>query len=483
MFQQVGGTSFFFREFQRLRPDDFWINYSLGSNLTFTNAPSQMDEASGYLRVALALRPNHPTVLAYLGKSLLNGSRPDQTLDEGVVLLERAIKLKPDLGVAYDYLADGLSKNGKLERAAAVYREAVHANIDVVRKYPDYLKLGQVLLRLNLLDQAGAAYSEAIAFDGKYADGYLGMGAVMRRKGKFAESNIFYRTGLEHMAPNDSGRPTKEALIKLNLFFLDMERRLPSILAGQETAAVNDLLEVAISWVDLERFATAAFVYQKALVADDPGKSLLPEHRSEAAFAAVQGGCGQGTDTKSFTDEQQGQLRNQALAWIKADLDLVPSLARSEKVEKRREAVERMAPWVEDRRLRFVRDADALALLPEEEAQCWRKLWAGLPKLHEAPQLAGLLTSDNKTKVHEVPLKAGSAYIFDLQSKDFDCFLLVENGQKKLQAENDDAPNVWATTDSRVFFAPPTTGTYRLVAGSFGLKGVGPYVLRIWELK
>jgi serine/threonine protein kinase/tetratricopeptide (TPR) repeat protein len=482
MFQQVGGSLFFFREFQRRRPDDFWINYGLGSNLTFTNAPTQMDEASGYLRVALALRPDHPNVLAYLGKSLLNGSRPDQTLDEGVVLLESAIKLKPDLGIAYDLLGDGLSKNGKLERAAAVYREAVHANIDAFRKYPDYIKLGQVLLRLNLLDRAGAAYSEAIAFDGKKANGYLGMGAVMRRKGMFAESNLFYRTGLERMAPKDSGRSTQEGLIKQNLFFLDMERRLPSILAGQETASVDDLLEVAVWWVDLERFATAAFVYQKALVADDPGKSLLPGHRYEAAFAAVQGGCGQGTDSKSFTDEQRGQLRTQALARIKADLDLVPALGRSGNVGKKREAVERMAPWVEDRRLKFVRDPDALNRLPEEEAQSWRQLWASLPKLHET-RLEGRLTSDNKSKAHEVPLKSGSAYIFDLESKAFDCFLLVENAQKKLQAENDDAPNVWATTDSRVFFAPPATGTYRLVAGSFGLKGVGPYVLRIRELK
>jgi hypothetical protein len=55
--------------------------------------------------------------------------------------------------------------------------------------------------------------------------------------------------------------------------------------------------------------------------------------------------------------------------------------------------------------------------------------------------------------------------------------LVVQEAAGKTLAENDDRGGLKA----RIFFRPPTSGTYRIVASSMNMQGRGSFVLEVRE--
>jgi hypothetical protein len=76
-------------------------------------------------------------------------------------------------------------------------------------------------------------------------------------------------------------------------------------------------------------------------------------------------------------------------------------------------------------------------------------------------------------QVHKMNMKAGQTYQIDLMSQAFDAFLRVEDASGKQLASDDDSGG---GLNSRLYFKPPSDGTYRLIATSFDGKA-GPYTL------
>lgn len=94
--------------------------------------------------------------------------------------------------------------------------------------------------------------------------------------------------------------------------------------------------------------------------------------------------------------------------------------------------------------------------------------------------LDGTLTMDALKQVVQVKLQAGKTYRFDLRSKAFDCFLVLEDSDGKKLEEDDDGGEGF---NSRITFRAPADGTYRLVASSLGMNRPGAYELSIREEK
>jgi tetratricopeptide (TPR) repeat protein len=107
----------FLKGVQQRHPTDFWVNWFLGSLLR----PKQPVEAAGYLRAALAVRPDRSALHSDLGLIL------DQLGDrEGAVRsLEQAIRLSPRHAMAHTNLGLLLRRKGDLEGALKAHREAV----------------------------------------------------------------------------------------------------------------------------------------------------------------------------------------------------------------------------------------------------------------------------------------------------------------------------------------------------------------------
>src|ERR1700730_9914397 len=85
---------------------------------------------------------------------------------------------------------------------------------------------------------------------------------------------------------------------------------------------------------------------------------------------------GRGNDADKLDDKDLVRLRNQARAWLRADLDAWTKLADQGKADDRAAAVQALRHWQTDPDLAGVRDKEPLATLPEPEQEAWRKLWA-----------------------------------------------------------------------------------------------------------
>ena len=89
------------------------------------------DEAIGFLRAAVAARPD--AALGWLGlgsKLRLRGS-----LDEAIASFREIIRLKPDLAFAHMNLGSALSQHGDLEDAIVSCKEAIRLDSDLAMAY------------------------------------------------------------------------------------------------------------------------------------------------------------------------------------------------------------------------------------------------------------------------------------------------------------------------------------------------------------
>jgi eukaryotic-like serine/threonine-protein kinase len=82
-------------------------------------------------------------------------------------------------------------------------------------------------------------------------------------------------------------------------------------------------------------------------------------------------------------------------------------------------------------------------------------------------------------RIHTIDFKADRSYIIDVESTDFDTFLILQDAQGQPLAENDDGGGL---LNSRLYVRPTMPGQHRLVVTSYDRK-VGGYVLRIAEVK
>ncbi len=79
-------------------------------------------------------------------------------------------------------------------------------------------------------------------------------------------------------------------------------------------------------------------------------------------------------------------------------------------------------------------------------------------------------------RVEEVKLSANSTYIIELNSVQFDTFIIVEDTAGKQLAEDDDSGG---DLNARLEFRPPSDGTYRIIITSFQPSAIGNYALTI----
>src|SRR5262249_9666123 len=129
--------------------------------------------------------------------------------------------------------------------------------------------------------------------------------------------------------------------------------------------------------------AAAARLYADAFaarpeLAGDPGNGP----RYQAACSAALAGCGKGEDAAGLDDRERARLRQQARAGLQADRALVGGQADSE-AKARQAAAQTLRHWQTGPDLAGVREAEALARLPEAERPAWGKFWEEVKMLLE----------------------------------------------------------------------------------------------------
>jgi tetratricopeptide (TPR) repeat protein len=220
---------------QRRYPSDFWLNTNSGTALFRAD---RLDEAIGYYRVALALRPAASAAYNNLGTVLNQKGRVDEAIveyhkalefdpknvgaqinlaealrvkgrvDEAITDLKRAIEFDPRIARAHYNLGHALWNKGRADEAIAEYYKAIELDPEDVTTHN---RVGNALWIKGRVDGAIAEYRRAIELDPKYvsARNYLGM--ALRDKGRVDEAIAEFRKAIE-INPKDA--PTRNNLGK-----------------------------------------------------------------------------------------------------------------------------------------------------------------------------------------------------------------------------------------------------------------------------
>jgi tetratricopeptide (TPR) repeat protein len=147
---------------QQRHPQDFWINHNLAYALSALppGGRNRVEEAIGYYRVAVALKPDSPGAHLNLG--------------------------------------DALMEQGRFAAAEAAYRKALECKPGYV---PALINLGGVHTKMGLLAEAEKNLQEAIRLDPRDADGHYNLGVLRATENRPAEGVAAFEKARE-LRPN-----------------------------------------------------------------------------------------------------------------------------------------------------------------------------------------------------------------------------------------------------------------------------------------
>jgi eukaryotic-like serine/threonine-protein kinase len=391
---------------QREHPADFWLNHHLAFTLhTLTN---RLEDAVGYYRAALALRPDSPGVYvnlalvldrlgrhveaedacrkavalkadyaeAYVNLSLFLRQR--DRLEEAEDALQQALALKPQLANAHLNLFYLRQRQGRFDEAEAALRETLR----LAPTAAAHTHLGDLLFKKGQYVEAEAEFRKAIELDGELPERQCRLGRTLCEQGRFREGYDLIRKGHERGAAQPDWNLPSEQWLKRFERDAALDDRLPAVLAEGAT------LKNPAEWLDFARlcqakkqYAAAVKCYERAfasnplLVAD----SRNGGGRGKAARAAILAASGQGVEM--LDDAACSRLRQQALAWLRTDVQswsrglVTASPTYREEVRLSLETLQR------DPALAAVRDETALAKLPPAERDAFRQFWATVSEL------------------------------------------------------------------------------------------------------
>ena len=177
----------FLKRVHEQHPRDFWANARLGAWLIYAG---KYEEAIGYYRAALAIRPGVSMVHSNLGVALCLANRPG----EAIVHYRKAVALDPAGIVIRQNLIAALWNSGHRDEAIRELPVALRLNPRSAILHAFAAKI----LESNKQDgEALDLYRRAVAIDPKYTDGQRGLRALLLRQGREDAARIAWAEALD----------------------------------------------------------------------------------------------------------------------------------------------------------------------------------------------------------------------------------------------------------------------------------------------
>jgi tetratricopeptide (TPR) repeat protein len=352
-------------------PQDFWLNYELGRAL---GGAKRWDEALGYYRAALVLRPKAHLNLGVVLKSM---GRMDEAIDQ----FQQALRIEPQSALAHANLAFALHSSGRLDEAIDHYRQSLRLE---PYNATDHVNLGFALQSSGRLDEAISLFREALRIDPKRIGPHIHLGAALQVKGRKQEAIDHYRQALQ-LDP-------KEASDHVNLggALTRMGRVDEAIVHYQQALRIDPRLASAHIHLGIAlqlkgRLDEAIGPFQQALRLDPSDVSVRNNFSLclyAAACAATRVAAGQGPGDARPVESARADKRRQALDWLRADLAL-----KANPFPAGMAVGQPLTSWQKDPALTGVRDPAELAKLPDAEREQWQRLWADVAAQRAADPL------------------------------------------------------------------------------------------------
>lgn len=339
---------------------------------------NELDAALIHLQIAIDLDPsnefaqNNLAVTHYRkALALKTTANPTNALKH----LVKTIEFAPKHVAARIDLAMILAEMGDLSAATTHLKKAV----ELAPKDPAaHQNLGIVLNASKDLVGAVKHIRKAIELDGKDASGYLALGHALQFTGEFAEAKQVTVQAIEMLPPGHPFLNTAQMQLKECQDLLALDEKF----AAMQKAHVKP--RDAGEQIQFAKFchrhknlhATAIEMYMAAFT-DQP--MLLGKHRFHAACAAALAGTRAGKDAAKLDATAKTKLRQQALTWLKEELEIQARKLQGESTSAK--AAKDLNYWRTGGELAGVRESKALEQLPEAERKDWQALWAQIDKV------------------------------------------------------------------------------------------------------
>jgi tetratricopeptide (TPR) repeat protein len=358
----------------RLDPKDAKAHVNLGNALY---VKGDLEEAIQEFRTAIRLDPKDAKAHSNLGSALAAKGEREEAIQE----FRTTIALDPKFAQAHNNLGLAMYDKGEREEAIQEYRTAIR--LDPKNAQAHY-NLGNALAAKGDLDGAIACYRKALDLNPKYAEAHCNLGHILRRQGHFDKAMACLRRGHE-LGSKRPGWPYPSAQWLRHAERLAvLDRKLPAVLQGEASPAnASEAVTLASMCQQYKKQSVAAVrLYAEAFAAEPKlANDLQAAHRYNAACSAALAASGKGEGAGKLDDTERVRLRQQARGWLRADLDLWAKQVENGKPPVRAAARQTLQRWQKDPDLASLRDAAALAKLPEAERADFEKLWADVAAL------------------------------------------------------------------------------------------------------
>jgi serine/threonine protein kinase/Flp pilus assembly protein TadD len=399
------------RDAQRRHPDNFWINHELAKCLYHATKP-EFDEAIGYYRAAIALRPTSPIAHLNLGLALRDRGRAEEAIFE----CRRAIELKPGYAEAHSDLGTIYHGKKQFDQAIACYREAIRlkpslvqpqSNIgaalfdkrqiddaivvlrDVVNKFPDYANahanLGFAYALKSQWPEAIVESHELVRLSPNDPMPHYYLGYRLQANGQFTEALSEMRRAHELASKTPGWNQPSAKWVRDCERLLELEREMPAALRQEPPVPpASKLMDFGGVCFMKQWFGAAATFFDRAINAERSWMEAPTfNRRYEAACAAVLAGGPRDKGPDKFDTAARGKFRQKALTWLRIELAARQKLFEQSSDKVRITTRTTMQHWQIDLNLATVRDPAELNHLSEVERRPWQQLWADVERLRQ----------------------------------------------------------------------------------------------------
>ncbi len=335
-----------------------------------------LDSGISVGREATRLRPDDPFAHFVLGSVLAQRDKVDEAVGE----FQEAIRLKPGYAAAHQNLGTARRRQGRSGDAVVALREAIRLE---PHDHKSHAALGAALQPLGQLDLAVAELRETVRLMPDEAEGHCNLANLLRAQGRYAESLAEFERGHELGSKRADWTYPSAKWIEQARRVAQVERQFPAFLRGDVRPATNtERLDFAHVAHTRGLHATSARLWAEVFalapnLASDPMNRL----RHAATRCAVVAGCGKGKDEPPLDESGRSVWRRQAREWLAADLAAWSKIVAAGPSAARSTACQALQSWTTDQDLADVRDSIALAKLPEAERAEWLNLWAEVQRL------------------------------------------------------------------------------------------------------
>ncbi len=315
-----------------------------------------------------ARRPSNSATLRSRGMELYNQGR----LADAQVALQQASELEPRHAWTHNLLGLIQLQQDNLNEAMVEFRRANEFAPDYA---PAFLNLGFALYLQGKQEEAVVPLRKAVQFEPRLALAHRLLGQILFEQGKLDEAIASLNKALE-LDPQD---PISPELLKKAKWMQPLLDKLDLFIEGKlEPADNGQRLDLALLSFERKRFAASARFFAEALakdpkLADDPMKG----NRYNAACAALRASSGEG-DAGKLADAERTRLRQQAAAWLRAELDNINKQFAESGPQDRQRLLVTLVNWISDPDLASLRDPKLVAKMPEEEQKENKSLWSDL---------------------------------------------------------------------------------------------------------